>query len=223
MNPKDCVVLVPVHGSIEPETEGGLRALMNLGHPLRLMTGSSDIALARSMMATQAMADGFAETLWVDADIQFDPADVAKLRAHNLPITAGLYTRKGVKQFAARFTLGPTTFGKGGGLREMVTVGAGFLHVRRAVYESVGADLPVCGGGYGGGKDFKPYFLPMVVDENGPQYLSEDAAFCLLARRAGFSVMADTSIRLGHIGRYIWTWDDFAERTEFESLTLRAE
>jgi hypothetical protein len=48
-----------------------------------------------------------------------------------------------------------------------------------------------------------PYFLPMVIPEGDEfLYLGEDYAFCERARRCGYRIFADTTIRLQHIGPY---------------------
>jgi hypothetical protein len=39
-------------------------------------------------------------------------------------------------------------------------------------------------------------------------YLAEDFAFCHRARSCGFKIMADTRIRLWHVGRYRFGWED---------------
>ncbi|MBC7967668.1 MAG: hypothetical protein H7Z17_17270 [Fuerstia sp.] len=39
----------------------------------------------------------------MDSDIGFDPDDVERLRSHQLPVVAGLYARKGQRQFACKF------------------------------------------------------------------------------------------------------------------------
>jgi hypothetical protein len=50
----------------------------------------------------------------------------------------------------------------------------------------------------------------MVVPDGPGQhwYLAEDYAFFERARRAGHRIMADTTIRLRHIGRYGYSWED---------------
>ena len=78
------MVLVPFVGSIVPECEAGLRELERRGYPVRRVGGYAAIDQGRSQMATDALADGFDETFWVDADIGFHPDDVAKLRRHDL-------------------------------------------------------------------------------------------------------------------------------------------
>lgn len=217
-----CAVLVPVAASVEPETEGALHALASRGYPVRMLRGSSQVDLARSTLATRALRDGFTETMWIDADTVFDPDDVDKLRAHNQPLTAGLYMRKGPKEFAGKFKTPRAVFGAGGGLLEMAYCGMGFTHVRSDVYHRIGRTLPVCKGGYDG-ETVVPYFLPMLSEEeDGLTYLSEDYSFCHRASEAGFAVLADTTIRLGHVGRYTYTWDEFAPRQKFDRLELGA-
>jgi hypothetical protein len=54
-----------------------------------------------------------------------------------------------------------------------------------------------------------PYFLPLLLpDGTGHWYLGEDFAFSERARRAGFAIMADTRIRLNHIGKCSYSWED---------------
>lgn len=214
---------MPVANVVEPETDAALRVLANRGYMVRYLRGSSQVDLARSTLATRAMRDGFAETFWIDSDTVFDPDDVEKVRAHGLPLTAGLYMRKGPLAFAGKFCSPRATFGVGGGLLEMVYVGMGFTHVRADVYRQVGKMIPECDGGYDG-ETVIPYFLPVLVQEEGRwTYLSEDYSFCHRARESGFEVMADTTIKLGHVGRYVYTWDEFARRQTIDVLTLGVE
>lgn len=226
MGHNGCVVLVPVHGAIHPQTEVGLWELARRGYAVRYLRDASDIVLARSQMATDALRDGFDETLWVDADVVFSPEDADRLRAHDLPLVAGLYVRKGRPEFAAKFLQDTVTFGEGGGLVEMVYVGMGFTLVRRAAYNAVTSAwmLPECGGGYDG-KTVVPYFLPMLVSVSDParlavEYLSEDYSFCHRARAAGVTVLADTTIKLGHAGGYAYTWDDLVPRQRYGALRV---
>ena len=121
----------------------------------------------------------------------FTPARARALGSQTLPGTAKL----GV--------------GKGGGLCEILYAGAGFLHVRREVYQNIQEKLalPVCNERFG--RPMVPFFQPMVHrSEAGAWYLAEDYAFCERARQCGYKIMADTSIRLWHIGEYGYGWED---------------
>jgi hypothetical protein len=225
VNPADCAVLVPVARDIEPETQEALSELQARGYVVRILRGGSQVDLVRSAMASKAVQDGFAETLWIDSDVMFNPDDVERIRLHGKPITAGLYVKKTLAGFACKFKPAQDgmTFGVGGGLVELEYAGMGFTHVRREVYEAVArvCDMPKCGGNYDPALTITPYFIPMVIPEGeGHCYLSEDYSFCYRARLAGFEPMADTRIKLGHAGRRVLTWDDLLPRDTIETLTI---
>ncbi len=40
------------------------------------------------------------------------------------------------------------------------------------------------------------------------RYLSEDYAFCERAGQAGHRIVVDSTIRLGHVGKYNYAWED---------------
>jgi hypothetical protein len=209
--PSACVVLVPAGGPVEPGCDDALRELERRGYAVWKYRGYSAVDAARNQLATDALAAGFAELMWVDADVVFDPTDVARLRAHGLPFTCGLYPKKGPRQFACEFL--PDTpgvrFGREGGLLPIRYCGFGFTHVRREVFEAVQrhAALPVCNLRFG--KPLVPFFQPTCVSDPGGYWsLSEDYAFCERARRAGFPVVADTTIRLWLVGTYRYGWED---------------
>lgn len=220
---QNCVVLVPVSTTVEPGTQACLEALNKRGYHVQYLIGCSQVDQARNELATWAYDEGFAETLWVDSDVTFSVDDVEKLRSHNLPLCAGLYPKKGPRDFAVKFkTPGTYQFGVGGRLHEVEYCGMGFVHVRRQVYEAFESKLkmPRCGGSHSG-KPAVPYFIPSIAaleDGSGFIYLADDSAFCHRARDCGFTVMVDTTIKLGHIGRRAWTWDDFFEVNYPETL-----
>lgn len=225
LDPTRCVVLVPVAAHIEPECHDALIKLAARGYTVRELRGCSQVDLARGIMASRALEDGFTETMWIDSDIVFDPADVDRLRAHNRPICAGLYAKKGEgKGIAANFAPGmrELTFGKGGCLLTVQNAGLGFCHIRSRVYEAVKRDctIPTCQGSYDG-KPFTPYFLPTVAEMQGggAMYLSEDLSFFLRAASVGFPVLADTRIRLEHVGRKLYSWESLAPEKKLESYT----
>jgi hypothetical protein len=115
------------------------------------------------------------------------------------------------------------TLGEGGGPVEVRYVGTGFVLTHRRVFEDVARefDLPVCNARFG--VPTVPYFLPMVLREEsgGFWYLSEAWSFCERARQAGHKVMVDTSIRLFHLGRYGYGWEDVgAPVTRTRSATM---
>ena len=212
------IVLVPYLTHIEPACETGLRALEARGMTVRRYASTAAIDRSRCEAATAALGDGFDELIWIDSDIAFNPDDVDRLRAHDLPIVAGVYAKKGQPSFAAYFEPGTPTLqlGAGGGPMRARYVGFGFVCTRRQVFDDMQTQfsLPFCNTRFGA--PAVPYFLPMVIEDaalpGGYWYLGEDYAFCERARRVGHEVMIDTTIRLGHIGAYHYGWEDAVQK-----------
>jgi hypothetical protein len=95
-----CVILVPAAFHIERDCERALMALEARGYVVRRVGGYAAIDQGRSQMATDALAEGFDELMWIDADVAFDLADVDRLRSNNLPFVCGIYPKKGQRALA---------------------------------------------------------------------------------------------------------------------------
>jgi hypothetical protein len=208
-----CKVLVPVGGMIDSHCEQALHGLERRGYVVHRVQGFSAIDFGRCCLASEALNEGYEELMWIDSDVVFNPDDVDKLRAHQQPLVCGIYAKKSKPEFACAFLPGTPrlTFGKEGGLHEIRYAGFGFVLTRREVFETIRTRLalPLCNTRFGQG--IYPYFLPMIApDGKGSWYLSEDYAFCERAHQCGYRVMADTTIRLWHVGRYGYTWEDIA-------------
>jgi hypothetical protein len=200
-----------------------LRALERRSVPVRRTVGLSRIDFARSLMATQALDEGFDHLFWIDDDIVFDPDDVFRLRDSGEALIAGVCAKKGKRELAVHAApeTAAFTFGTHGGIVEVRFAGTGFLYTHRRVYESMAAELPVCNESFG--QRVVPYFLPFVMStEKGPWYLGEDFAFCERARRSGHRILVDTRIRLFHVGQYAYGWEDAGQALErFGDYTYR--
>lgn len=211
LDPARCVVLVPFMGSILPQCEHGLRELEKSGYQVRRVGGFSAIDQGRNQLATDALLDGFEETMWIDSDIDFHADSVKQLRSHGLPIVCGLYPQKKFRALSSK-PLPATeklTFGQGGGLVEFEYVATGFLLVRREAYLKIQHQLALPVANERFGAPTVPFFQPLVRPcEDGFWYLAEDYAFCERARRCGIRIFADTSIRLWHIGSYSYGWEE---------------
>ncbi len=288
MNNSQCVILVPANSGIEPACDHGLRQLERMGYPVWRVPGFAAIDAARSQLATDAVARGFEELMWIDSDIEFDPAAVERLRStligeqgsgvggrgsegSEVAIVSGLYPKKGTRALAS--SLLPETqviiFGEAqirpregdspqlapktpqiadgprricSGVFEIRYAATGFLLTKRQVYIDIQRqlNLPVCNQQFN--KPLVPFFWPMVIDDDAaipgweaekqrpsprpspirgegerasgsplmrrPWYLSEDFSFSHRARLCGYKIYADSTIRLGHIGRYTYAWED---------------
>jgi LPS sulfotransferase NodH len=211
MSAARAVVLVPAATPIDPKCEDGLRQLERQGFVVWRVSGYSVLDVARSQMTTNALAEDFEELIWIDPNIVFHPEDVARLRGHGQPLVGGLYPKPGGRGLSCVFLPGTEsiTFGHGGGLVEVRYCGFGFVYSRCEVYEATRGRLrpPVCHPPLG--RPFTPFFAPLAVPENDRVcYLSDEYAFCERARQCGYPVLADTTIRLWHVGRYLYGWED---------------
>lgn len=224
LNRSKCIVIVPVYQTIDPTCDQSLHLLEEQGYKVWRMDGGAAIDVARNRLATAALAQGYDELMWIDSDIAFERDAVDRLRDHDLPICAGIYPKKAEASFAFHSYDKQMTVGSKGGLFEVVYAATGFMHVRREVFETVQKqfDLPMCNTSFG--DPFVPYFMPQVIPyKEGHWYLAEDYSFCHRVRRCGYKILVDTTIRLFHIGRYAYSWEDSLgdrERHDWTDLTL---
>src|SRR5579871_6729605 len=89
-----CVVLVPANFGVEPECDRALMELERRGYVVWRIPGFAAIDQCRNQAATDALARGFEELFWLDADIEFHPDALDRLRSHNLPIVSAIYPKK---------------------------------------------------------------------------------------------------------------------------------
>lgn len=209
--PECCSILVPIADHVEPACESSLRELERRGYRVWRVYGYKQIDLARCQMASDALKAGCEETLWIDADTAFHPDMVERLRARNLPIVSGIYPKKSKRELAIHAFPGTKEieFGTDGGVIEVLYAPTGFLLVRRAVYEKMQTELKLAECSSDTGRTLVPYYSPLIrPDGEGWWYLADDFAFCERARQCGYKIMADTTIRLLHIGSYTYGWED---------------
>ena len=221
---RKCVILVPFSGFIHQDCDNSLKELERRGYPVRRVGNYANIDIGRNQMATDALRDGFEETLWIDSDVGFHPDSVERLRSHSLPMVCGIYPKKGNRAVACHVMPGTPAmvFGEQGGLVELKYAATGFLLVRREVYLQIQSrlNLPMCNERFG--EPMIPFFHSMLhPHEDGYWFLGDDYAFCQRAQEAGIRIFADTTIRLWHIGMYRYGWEDAGiEPARFSTFTL---
>lgn len=219
-----CVILVPYQGAIAPDCDRSLRSLEIMGYEVRRVGGYSAIDQGRCQMATDALEQGFDETIWIDSDIAFEASSIEVLRSRQAELVCGIYPLKNQRSLACHVMPGTSSlgFGREGGLTEVLYAGTGFMLVRRCVYEAIQIKLglPVCNERFS--RPLIPFFAPMVIPTDpGYWYLAEDYAFCHRARQCGYKVLADTTIRLWHIGSQLAGWEAAQQSPQrFDSFRL---
>ena len=224
-DPRRCAVFVPYRSHVAPACESGLRGLERRGYPVWRVDSQATSDQCRSQLATDALVLGFEETMWIDPEIGFEADAVDRLRSHHEPIVCGIYPQRGKQALVCHVLPGTSelVLGAGGMLTEILYAGGGFLHVRRQVYMDVmrQSALPLCNETLG--RTLIPFFRPTVRPlDDGAWYLAEDFAFCEAARQCGHRILADTSIRLWHLGQYSYGWEDAGTTPgRFETFQLK--
>ena len=151
--------------------------------------------------ARMGMTKAFLDTdykymMWLDADIEFTPDDVASLWNLDADIAVGVYRMKSDDSMYAAWVDGKLVNDLDQ-FEEPIEVdyaGTGFMLIKRQVIEKLSKKVPKfeneC-------KD-----IPLLYDTplRHGTLLSEDYYFCELARDSGFRVVMDPSVRLTHWG-----------------------
>ena len=167
-----------------------------LEHDWLLGWNESLVTRARNEMTAKFLASKHSHMMWMDADIDFLPGDVANLWNLNVDIAVGFYSMK--------LPAKPLSAWKDGRLIkieecpkepfEVDYAGTGFMLIKRDVIEKLAETAE----SYEGpdGRVSALYMTPIHNDG----FESEDYYFCRKAREAGYKIIGDPSIKLGHWG-----------------------
>lgn len=178
-------------------------------HDVLLTGNESLVQRARNVAAaTFLWRTGYRKLLFVDADIEFRPEDVAALWNAGLPVVAGVYPMKRLGAPYAAWVGGRLVrledLEGAGGLVSADYAGTGFMMIDRSVLDAFVEAWPEREHVEGAdeGRCFA-WFDPRVsAGERAADrvYLSEDYAFCADWRSLGGEVWIDPSVRLVHWG-----------------------
>lgn len=213
-------MIVPSGAIVDRRFEDALVDLNRRGYPVRRVRQAETPPGFRNQLATDALAAGFLDLLWLDPSVVFDPSDVERLRLGNLPVVCGVYPWPGRQGLVCEFPAETATvqFGRGGGRIPVVSCGLGFALIRRTVFEAI-AKQTASGSP-------TSYFTASSTGDAFPIRAAEDVAFCDRVRAAGFEITADTSIRCWRIGPATLGWEDAGgdrERHDDFTLHLRSQ
>lgn len=196
--------------------------LTGSGNPLwRMHANVGDALIGRSrsiLVHNWYYSTGDDTFLMVDDDIQFSSQDADRAVEYcraGFDILCGGYVVRDGTHLAARTFPGMTSIDFGpphtderGVFQQQLPIeiqwaATGFMAVHRRVIDAMVERLPLVNSGY---PWYKPFFHETwQYDEavDGELFLSEDWAFCELARQLGFKVWLDPQTRLVHEGRTV--------------------
>ena len=178
-------VAIPSTGVIKTKTVESLIAMLkNFPHEYYFLSHEGCILHhMRERLVKKAIELECTHLLFVDSDMVFEKDAVLKLLEHDKDII-------GANSHRRKLPLEDTVIGiKGEGLNiaRVESVGAGFMLIKLSIFDF----LP------------EPWFF-WESNQNGELITGEDYWFCSLARKHNFEVWCDLSIKVGHIGDYVY-------------------
>ena len=197
-----------------------------LDHPGWLIgVGNTDDVARKRNRGIETMLKSAADViLFIDDDEVFDPDAIHKLVANvhatDRPVLSGLVM---VRRASGRVTPGCVAF-DGRSFREyhhipserfwdVGAVGAGFLAIHRTALEALAAEYA---------DDAWPWFKfsQWNTDGNAPDVMGEDYVFSVRCHKAGFPVVVDTKVHVGHIKQHTLHTRDMWVQFPPESLPV---
>lgn len=180
---------------------------MGLYHDWLIGTNESLIPRARNEMTASFLKTDFSHMMWLDADIMFQPADVAAIWNLEADIGVGVYAiKRADKQWFAAWKDGKLVMDldQFNGPIEVDYAGTGFMLIKREVIEKLASQV----GTYEMQSGSMAPGLYMCPIHNGC-FESEDYHLCRLARESGYKIIMDPRVRLGHVGQYCYGKDNW--------------
>ena len=205
--PVKLFIGLPIHAGIDPYF---LRCWMGLvqAKPCEMVSRiarGDGIGRSRNHLTADFLASDCTHLLFIDSDLMFEPAQVARIVSHDVPVVGGLYAKKepGPAQWVVN-TLTEPTVPDERGLQPVRYIGTGFLCIRRDVFTQMIARYPELEyqSDFGERRTEHDFWsMGVYQDKTGDRrYLSEDWYFCQRWLDMGGQVLADNLIRIPHLG-----------------------
>ena len=190
------LVAVPAYDSICVETCASLLSLYrNSKTPIQIRFAPyTYIHVARSALLYQAVEIDATHIMFIDADMVFPTDGVDRLVEQDKDIIGGLYNKRTGDHGCVIFrkekdkleNISPDCLDRP---FEVDTIGAGFLLIKMDIFKKMEPPFFY----YGDPSEFGLKKVPLFD-------LGEDTTFCLKAKKNGYKVWCDPTIKLGHIG-----------------------
>jgi len=175
---------IPTAGMIKAKTALSLFKLVkDAPVPMYLIIKEASLVhQSREEMAREVVESGCSHLLFIDSDMSFEPDAAVKLLGRDKDIIGASYN---YREFPLKSTVKPLDKIIDG-VFECEAVGTGFMLIKTEVFKK----MP------------HPWFF--FSQDEGKLTCGEDVWFCRVAREAGFKIWCDSTIKVGHIGEYIF-------------------
>lgn len=208
-------ILMCLYKDADPVTKACVNsAIQELGLKLHVIRNVANVDMARALLVKQALSEPDCDrVLFIDSDVAFGPAQIAKLLSHDKDIVALPYVNRHDKvpalQLLPAFYAEPVetrgiTFGPGDRpLLRIRGAGTGCLAITRKVFETMAPFYQIDHLG------LRAWFACGVFWDDALKdyaYYSDDYSFCARAREAGFELWCDTSEPILHYSSVDKAW-----------------
>lgn len=163
------------------------------------MSFDSLIQRARNDTIDLALKTGMDDLIFIDADIEWDPAWIGKLLEYPVDVVGGTYRKKTDEGelYVVKLTTHPPPTDTRTGLMKVDGLGCGFIRLsRKAMQYLWNASEPYTEVSH---NQEKRMIFEVIVNEEG-HLLSEDINMCAKLRRGGFDVHLDPRMCCNHSG-----------------------
>lgn len=201
-----------------------LAAKHNVELNFQFTTSESLITRARSTIANTFFKSDYTHLIFIDSDIGFNAEDVFKLLSYNFDFVCGGYPGKSIDwssiksaalsgapsqslpNYASPFIYNRLPIQPEGlpkNIIEVMNAGTGFMMISKNVLEKLSNHVPEYLNNQfdNFGTKSKEFFTTMIKDD---LLLSEDYTFCEKWRELGGKIFVDTSIKLKHVGSFVY-------------------
>ena len=168
-----------------------VQSLMQLGYPphaevdINILEGYQ-LPFARNRIVQNVIEKNFDYLLFIDADMVFPPDLLLRLLKHDVPIVNALAFRRIRPHYPCIFS-----WNKKEGSYETAEYSTGLLEVDATGMPAILIKTEV----------FKKMKQPWYYYRD--HLFSSDLTFCENARKAGYKILIDTDLKIGHIGEEV--------------------
>ena len=238
-----CMVGIPSwQGMLDPDMLACLNHLKYHNWAQGVLVGESHgtgsmIAVNRNKVIKEAIKNGAEYLLLVDTDMIFPPDSIQRLAAHDKPVVAGLAFSKMHNSVPNMYWRGddgewsPIVEWDDGTLVKVDCIGGAFILIKTEIlkdlpapwfasptvadyYTMMAAETASAAGG-----DVRAVLESMKKKFAGnDNVMGEDFYFSELLRRNGIPIYVDTSLKIGHVGRYPFGYHNFKAAKEAGNL-----
>lgn len=224
VNPPHVIFNIPSYGGIKLDFLKGFLSFTDfaldngIAYDIEFTKGCSAIALARSLLFSQAMVQpNWTHMMWIDDDIGFNPEDIMMLIAHDKDFICGNYPTKEItKDKKGGVTYTPLKNGyEDKNIKEIKYAPTGFMLLTRKLCEDMISNYSDLTFQFWRSQKLLNYPLidvfgtmlykdPTKPKDELPLYLTEDYAFCRRALDIGYKIYLSKKVNLKHIGDHAY-------------------